>query len=102
MDMDSIWHAIRSEATALVETEPLSRNLLNEQVLSRPGFSEALASTLACQLAGEVVDRVQLEHLFRGSYRHEPSLIENAIADMAATVDRDAACSSYLVPLLFF
>jgi len=100
--MDTLWKNLRTEAEALVKAEPLSRNLLNEQVLSRSCFSEALAYTLSCQLAGEVVDRVQLDHLFRASYKHEPSLVSAATADLVATVERDAACNSYLEPLIFF
>ena len=101
-DINTIWKTIRSEADLLVESEPLSRNLLKEQVLSRDTFAQSLAATLACQLAGEVVDRVQLEHLFLSSYQHDPALIDSAIADLAATVERDAACHSFLEPLLFF
>jgi serine O-acetyltransferase len=100
--MLNIWNAIRSEAAFLADSEPLSRNLLNEQVLSRNSFAESLAYTLACQLAGEVVDRSQLEHLFLSSYQHDHHLVDSAIADLVATVERDAACHSYLEPLLFF
>lgn len=97
-----LWQTIRSEASQLVESEPLSLNLLNEQVLSRESFAQSLAATLACQLAGEVVDRVQLEHLFTHHYRNQPHLVTFAQLDIEATVERDAACNSFLEPLLFF
>ncbi len=102
MDSATLWLKIRTEAAALVENEPLSRKLLEEQVLTRNGFAESLAATLACQLAGEVVDRDQLEHLFLQSYSHIGGLLDESVADLLATVERDAACNSLLEPLLFF
>jgi serine O-acetyltransferase len=97
-----ILQLLCKEATALVKTEPLSKSILEEQILSRDSFAEILAVTLACQLAGEVIKRSELEVLFLKAYQKYPSLISDALYDLEAVVNRDPACKSYLEPLLFF
>ncbi len=90
------------EAKELTVSEPLSRVLLEEQILCRHSFAEMLAVTLACRLAGEVVDRKELESMFLAIYAEHPEILEDTKKDLLATVYRDPACTSYLEPLLFF
>jgi serine O-acetyltransferase len=97
-----IQQQLCKEAVALVNTEPLSKSILEEQILSRESFAEILAVTLACQLAGEVTKRPELEALFQEAYKKCPTLLSDAIYDLEAVVERDPACKSYLEPLLFF
>ena len=93
---------LRQEAEELVKTEPLSKLMLEEQILSRKNFADMLSVTLACQLAGEVIDRTELEKMFMALYEKFPELLVSACKDLHATVMRDPACTSYLEPLLFF
>lgn len=102
MKIDDIEKSIRSEAEILVQKEPLSVLMLNEQILCRNSFAEMLGVTLSCQLAGEVIDRAELEKMFRSLYEKFPELLMSAAKDLHATVLRDPACTSYLEPLLFF
>lgn len=102
MNIADIEKSIRDEAEILVQKEPLSVLMLNEQILCRNSFCEMLGVTLSCQLAGEVIDRVELEKMFSGLYSKYPELLMSAAKDLHATVLRDPACTSYLEPLLFF
>lgn len=102
MNIADIEKSIRDEAQVLVQKEPLSVLMLNEQILCRNSFSEMLGVTLSCQLAGEVIDRAELEKMFRSLYEKYPELLMSAAKDLHATVLRDPACTSYLEPLLFF
>ena len=102
MNIADIEISIREEAKVLVQKEPLSVLMLNEQILCRRDFSEMLSVTLSCQLAGEVIDRNELEKMFRALYEKYPELLTSAAKDLHATVMRDPACTSYLEPLLFF
>ena len=86
MTIEEIEKELRKDAQELVKQEPLSRLMLEEQVLNRKDFADMLAVTLACQLAGEVIDRTELEKIF----------------SVHATVLRDPACTGYLEPLLLF
>ena len=102
MTVEEMEKSLRDEAKALVEKEPLSKLMLEEQVLSRKDFADMLGVTLACQLAGEVIDRDELEKMFREIYAKYPDLLLWAAKDIKATVLRDPACTSYLEPLLLF
>ena len=102
MTIDEIEKELRKEAQELVKQEPLSRLMLEEQVLNRKDFADMLAVTLACQLAGEVIDRAELERIFSELYAKHPELLDDAVHDLRATVLRDPACTGYLEPLLLF
>ena len=102
MNIEEIEQAIRKEAEKLVHDEPLSVLMLTEQVLNCKDFAAMLSVTLSCQLAGEVMDRAELEKMFDILYLRYPELLICACKDLHATVLRDPACTSYLEPLLFF
>ena len=102
MDIAEIEKRIREEADAQLKQEPLSILMLTEQVTRRKDFADMLSVTLSCQLAGEVMDRAELEKMFSALYEKYPELVLSACKDLNATVLRDPACTSYLEPLLFF
>ena len=102
MNVDEMEKRLRDEATELAAKEPLSKLMLEEQVLNRKNFADMLSVTLACQLAGEVIDRAELEKMFGALYVKYPELLVSACKDLNATVLRDPACTSYLEPLLLF
>ncbi len=102
MKIEELQKHLIQEAEKQVKEDSFSETLLMEQILSRRTFAEMLGVTLACNLAGEVMDRVQLEKLFLEMYAAHQDLLEDACKDLHATVLRDPACSTYLEPLLFF
>ena len=65
MTVEEMEKLLRDEAKAQVEKEPLSKLMLKEQVLNRKDFADMLGVTLACQLAGEIINREELEKMFR-------------------------------------
>ena len=102
MTPEEMEKILRKEALELVDSEPLSKLMLEEQVLNRKNFADMLSVTLACQLAGEIIDRAELEKMFSDIYEKYPNLLLCAAKDIRATVLRDAACTGPLEPLLFF
>lgn len=102
MTVEEIAQQLHKEAQELAKAEPLAVLMLNEQILSRKTFAEMLSVTLSCQLAGEVIDRAELEKMFNALYAKYPELLVSATKDLRATVLRDPACTEYLAPLLFF
>ena len=86
MTVEEMEKSLRDEARVLVEKEPLSRLMLEEQVLSRKDFADMLGVTLACQLAGEIIDRSELEKMFSEIYKKYPDLLLWAAKDIKATV----------------
>ena len=89
MNVDEMEKRLRDEATELAAKEPLSKLMLEEQVLNRKNFADMLSVTLACQLAGEVIDRAELEKMFGALYVKYPELLVSACKDLNATVLRD-------------
>lgn len=93
---------LRQSAVEMIQKEPLSKLMLEEQILNRKDFADMLCVTLSCQLAGEIINRTELEKLFGELYSNHPDLLMYAAKDLRATVLRDPACTNYLEPLLFF
>ena len=102
MTPEEMEQLLRKDAAELVKTEPFSKLMLEEQILNRKNFADMLGVTLACQLAGEVIDRAELEKMFGVMYEKYPKLLICATKDLHATVLRDPACTGPLEPLLFF
>ena len=73
MTPEEMEQLLRKDAAELVKTEPFSKLMLEEQILNRKNFADMLGVTLACQLAGEVIDRTELEKMFRVMYEKRNS-----------------------------
>ena len=93
MTPEEMEQLLRKEAEELVKTEPLSKLMLEEQVLNRKNFADMLCVTLACQLAGEVIDRAELEKIFNEIYQKYPNLLICAAKDLKATA---FCCESFI------
>lgn len=100
--IDELTSQLKKEAEIFNQSEPLASPMLKEQILSRNSFQEMLKVTLACGLAGEVIDRLKLESLIGTCFDKYPEILEQAKKDLCATVLRDPACLGHLEPLLFF
>lgn len=100
--MENLWKRLRSEAVELSVEEPEMRVLVEDVVLSRPDFSEALAARLSRRLAREDMPRGMMEPLLLDTFRKHPYVVRSAARDLLAMFERDPACFSPLEPLLFF
>jgi len=97
-----LFSVLVKEALSLSNSEPLLKSILDELIVFRQSFAEVLAMSLSRKLASSLLSRSQLEILFLSTYKDNPCIVEDAAADLCATMDRDPACKSYLEPLLFF
>ena len=102
VDVEKLWEAIRVEARAMAENEPVLRHLAEDVVLSRSGLAASLAARLARRLAREDMTRDRLEPLLLESFGGNPEIVQSVARDLTAIAERDPACSSALEPLLFF
>ncbi len=98
---DSIWQQIHREAQAAATAEPALANFFNATILSHNSLSTALSHYLAGKLASDEVPEVMLRTLMDRAFSTE-EIIDAVAADIAATVDRDSACTLYLTPFLYF
>jgi serine O-acetyltransferase len=99
---DGIWEKLCEEAKMEIELEPALASYLYSTILSHKEMSDALAFVLANKLGSSVLLDSQLLELFSKCYREDPELVQFAIADMQAVLERDPACDKYVMILLYF
>jgi serine O-acetyltransferase len=99
---DGIWEKLCEEAKMEIELEPALASYLYSTILSHKEMSDALAFVLANKLGSSVLLDSQLLELFSKCYREDPELVQCAIADMQAVLERDPACDKYVMILLYF
>jgi serine O-acetyltransferase len=101
-NLENLWAKLRSEAERLCAEEEGLRNLVDDVVLSRGSFAEALAVRLARRLAREDMPREMLDPLFEEIISGNDHIAHSCGRDLLAMFERDPACFSPLEPLLFF
>jgi len=99
---EKLWKRLVVEAQEAISLEPYSARFLNDLVLHRLSFGEALVATLAARLQDGLMPRSELELLLGSEIEKHPTILEGAALDLQAVLDRDPACNSALEPLLFF
>jgi len=98
----SVWARLRVEAAAAAAEEPILASFLNAAILRHDQFSHALAYRLASKLADAQLDMMLARDVAEAALEGDPHIIEQAAADMVAVEERDAACTSFLQPFLYF
>jgi serine O-acetyltransferase len=99
---DATWQRLRADAKAVAQAEPLLAEWIDDLILSRQGFEEALAASLAGKLAGDGLHASLLLQAIAEAFAADPEIGQAARADLVAVNERDPACRSYLKPLLFY
>ncbi|MDR2389316.1 MAG: serine O-acetyltransferase [Tannerellaceae bacterium] len=95
------WDVLREEALEVSRGEPALRNLLDAQVLNHPDFKHALAALLAgsCIFAQE---DIPLHRSILEVLEKDPTMVEYAVCDLVAVVEKDPASDTFLEVFLFF
>lgn len=101
-NLENLWAKLRAEAERLCVEETELRHLVEDVVLSRGSFAEALAARLGRRLAREDMPRDMLEPLFAEIISGNEDIAHACGRDLLAMFERDPACFSPLEPLLFF
>ena len=100
--VDPIWTAIRAEAEAAITAEPALGGFIFATVLSHDQLEASICHRLAQRLNHADVDGGLINRLFQDVLQSHPEIGQAFRADLAATFDRDPACSRYIEPLLYF
>ncbi len=101
-NVDRLWEGLRNQASEIAAVEPALRALLAEVVLDQPCLGSALGVRLARKLARQDMPCEELVPLLAGLLRDHPELVDSAVADLGAILERDPACTSALEPLLYY
>jgi len=98
----SIWDEIQCQAVAAAKAEPIMTAWLHEAVLTHANFANSLSHLIATATKGSRNDQALIRQTAERVYCDDPSLIETAIRDLHAPIERDPACSGPLHVLLYF
>jgi serine O-acetyltransferase len=102
IDIHDVWATLRAEAEGISAAEPQLAHLVDDVILSRGSFAEALGARLSRRLAREDMPRHNMEPMLTGVFQNHPQTVHSAVRDLLAMFERDPACFSPLEPLLFF
>tara|TARA_Y100000588_G_scaffold24440_1_gene24471 strand:+ start:1033 stop:1842 length:810 start_codon:yes stop_codon:yes gene_type:complete len=99
---EEIWTTLLSEAEAVAAKEAILAKVLNEFVLEREGFADALGWRLAARLGRSSVPEKDLRELIRDAFLDDAEALDKVCSDVRAVRERDPACRDFLSPFLYF
>lgn len=102
MNSKELFEIIVKEISENIGKEPILEKLLNKDLLKKNNLSEMLAFQLANKLSNNLIDFNSLYDVFIDTLNKDKKIIEAVIKDVLACYERDAACDSYSMPLLYF
>ncbi|MEQ8407706.1 MAG: serine O-acetyltransferase [Gammaproteobacteria bacterium] len=98
---NELWQTLRTEAQEVIKQEPLLASYVYACVLNHDSLEGALSFILAYKLTDDVMPAVTVRELFEQAFAGSPTLIEEAILDLKAVYERDAATNTYLPVILY-
>ena len=99
--VDDFWKELVELSRQISKSEPALEALMNKLVLTCTSFDQCLARIISSKLASYEVDRQTIFQVCMQAYHDDASILEAAIADVKAVVNRDPASSSIVRVLLF-
>jgi serine O-acetyltransferase len=102
VNVSELWQKIHAEAEEICIHEPELQSLLHDVVIRLPDLASSLACRLSRKLAREDMTKQQLMPLLSEVLHANPAIVASAARDLLAICERDAACDSPLIPLLYF
>ena len=99
---DTIWRAMREEASVEAEREPILASFLRAAILEHDALEDALSFQLARKLGDESLGEKSIREVIDQALREAPEIGAAVRADIRAVHERDPACQGYCQPLLYF
>ena len=99
---DPLWNTICSEVRELICTEPMLEDFLQATVLSHSSLESALSAHLGNQIDCATVPARVLCHVISEAFSTRDDIRQAMRDDLQAVVERDSACESFHLPLLYF
>lgn len=96
------WSVLKSETHEVAVREPLLASYLHACVLSHHNFETSLSFILSNKISDEVMPAIAVSEMFDEAYLLDPLMVEAAMTDIQAVINRDPAVSSYLTVLIHF
>jgi len=102
MKTEQLWNTIHDEAQLFARQEPLLARYLHDTIVDRTSLPDALATHLARLLDSPLVGASTLRDVILAALQEDSAIVDAAVRDIIACRERDAACTHYLMPVLYF
>lgn len=96
------WLQLKDEAQKVSLKEPMLASYLHACVLSHHNFETSLSFILSNKVSDEVMSAISVSEMFDEAYLLNPVMVDAAMSDIQAVVNRDPAVSSFLTVLIHF
>ena len=96
-----LWQQLKSEAEQVILQEPLLASYVSACVLNHNSLQSALSFILANKLSDDVMPAATVRGLFDKAFSESPKIIEDALCDIKAVFERDAAVSTHLAVIIY-
>ncbi|MBX3574818.1 MAG: serine O-acetyltransferase [Mesorhizobium sp.] len=100
--VDPIWSAVRDEAKAAVERDPLLAAFLYSTILNHPTLEDAVIHRIALRLDHPDMSAALIVQTFEAMHADQPDWSNIVRTDIQAYYDRDPACDRFIMPVLYF
>lgn len=97
-----VWEIIRAEAVQASISEPILASFYHATILNHDMFSAAISFHLANKLNSQTMPALMIREILLAAMRADPTIEVAMRADIIAHRERDPACNTYSMPLLFF
>ena len=99
---DPLWTTICAEVRELIRTEPMLEDFLRATVLNHSSLESALSAHLGNQIDCATIPARVLCHVISEAFSTLDDIRQAMRDDLQAVVERDSACESFHLPLLYF
>lgn len=96
------WLQLKQEAQKVSVKEPLLASYLHACVLNHHNFETSLSFILSNKISDDVMSAISVREIFDEAYLLNPQMVDSAMVDIQAVVNRDPAVSSFLTVLIHF
>lgn len=100
--LDPVWKAVRQEAQAIIDQEPVMSTFIYTTVLNHFSLEEAVIKRISDRLSSTEMPGGLIRQSFQNMLADWPQWGEYLRSDLAAVYDRDPACHRFADPILYF
>jgi len=100
--IDPVWEAVRKEAEAVVQNEPLMSSFIYSTILNHSSLEAAVIHRISERLHNRDFSGDLVRQSFETMQKEWPEWAEILRIDIAAVYDRDPACERLIDPILYF
>lgn len=96
------WSELLAAAMNLAQSEPALEPFLNEMITRHGAFEDSLCQLILKNFTTAAHSTTTLSELVREAVLNDSYLIQNCLADLQATLERDPACTNLVEAFLFY